>query len=74
VVPSDKTRDNGHKPKQRKFQLNMRKHFTLRVMEPWHRLPRKVVESSLSGDIQDPPGRGPVQPAVGDPASTGGLD
>ena len=28
---------------------------------------------SFSGDIQDPPGRGPVQPAVGDPASAGGL-
>ena len=26
------------------------------------------------GDIQDLPGRGPVQPAVGDPASAGGLD
>ena len=26
------------------------------------------------GDIQDPPGQGPVQPAVGDPASAGGLD
>ena len=29
---------------------------------------------SFSRDIQDPPGRGPVQPAVGDPASVGGLD
>jgi len=29
---------------------------------------------SFSGDIQDPPGRGPVQPAVGDLASAGGLD
>ena len=29
---------------------------------------------SLSGDIQDPPGRGAVQPALGDPASAGGLD
>ena len=29
---------------------------------------------SFSGDIQDPPGRGPAQPAVGDPASAGGLD
>jgi len=29
---------------------------------------------SLSGDIQDPPGQGPVQPAIGDPASAGGLD
>jgi len=29
---------------------------------------------SFSGDIQDPPGQGPVQPAVGDPALSGGLD
>ena len=29
---------------------------------------------SFSGDIQDPPGQVPVQPAVGDPASAGGLD
>ena len=28
---------------------------------------------SCSGDIQDPPGQGPVQPAVGDPASAGGF-
>ena len=29
---------------------------------------------SFSGDTQDLPGEGPVQPAVGDPASAGGLD
>jgi len=29
---------------------------------------------SFSGDIEDPPGQGPVQPAVGDSASAGGLD
>ena len=29
---------------------------------------------SFSGDIQDPPGQGPVQPTVGHPASAGGLD
>ena len=29
---------------------------------------------SFSGDIQDPPGQGPVQPAVGAPASAGVLD
>ena len=29
---------------------------------------------SFSGDILDPPGRGPVQPALGDPALAGGLD
>ena len=28
---------------------------------------------SFSGDIQDPPGQGPVQTAVGDPALAGGL-
>ena len=28
---------------------------------------------SFSGDIQDPPGGGPLQPAVGDPASAGGV-
>jgi len=27
-----------------------------------------------SGDIQAPPGQGPVQPALGDPASAGVLD
>jgi len=27
---------------------------------------------SFSGDIQDPPGRGPVQPTVGDPVQQGG--
>jgi len=54
VVPSDRTRGNGHKLKHRKFCLKIRKNFfPLRAMEPWPRLPREVVES-LSLEIFKP--------------------
>lgn len=46
LMPSDRTRDHGHKLKHWKFPLNIRKHFsTVRVTKHWHRVPRKAVES-----------------------------
>jgi len=46
VVPRDRKRGKGHKLKHRKFHLNTRKNFfTLRVTEPWNRLPREAVDS-----------------------------
>ena len=46
MVPTDRTRGNGHTLKHWRFPLNIGKHFvTAGVTEHWHRLPREVVES-----------------------------
>ena len=48
VVPSARTRGNGHKLQHRMFSLNTRKHFSaVWVTEQWHRLPRCCGVSSL---------------------------
>ena len=46
VVPSARTRGNGHKLKHRRVCLSIgNTFFTVRVTEHWHRLPKEVVES-----------------------------
>jgi len=61
---------DGSCRKHRKFRLNTRKNFfPLREQAA-----QGSCGVSFSGDIQDPPGQGALQPTVGDPASAGGLD
>ncbi|GAB0202210.1 mitochondrial enolase superfamily member 1 [Grus japonensis] len=75
MVPSDRTRGNGHKVEHRKFHLHMTKnllHFEGdRALE---QAAQRGCGVSFSGDIQNPPGHNPVQPALNDPALAGGLD
>ena len=40
----------------------------------WSQVAQRGGGVYFSGDIPDPPGQGPVQPALGDPAPAGGLD
>ena len=70
VVSSNRTRGNGHKLKHRKFHLNMNSEGDGALAQA----AQGGCGVSFSGDIQDPPGQGSEQPAVGDPASAGGVD
>jgi len=75
VVPSDRTRDNRHKMKHRKFHLNTRKNFfPLRVTEPWPRLPREAVESPSLEIFKTHLDKVLCSLLLGDPASAQGLD
>lgn len=50
-MPNDTTGGNGHKLKQKRFYLNIRKYITARVTELWHRLSNEVMKPLL-GDLQ----------------------
>jgi len=75
VVASDRTRGNGHKLKHREV---LSEHEEELLHSEGDGALEQAAQGgcgfSLSGDIQDPPGRSPVEPAVGDPALAGGLD
>jgi len=75
VVPRDRTRGNGHKLKQRKFQAEDEEELLpSEGGGALEQVAQRCCGFSFSGDIQDSPGRCPVQPAVGDSALAGGLD
>lgn len=45
MVPSARTRCNGHKVEHGRFPLTIKKDFfTVWVMGPWHGVPREVLE------------------------------
>ena len=75
VMPRDRTRGNGHKTEAQ--EVPSEREEELLPSEGDGSLEQAAQGGcgvSFSGDIQDPPGQDPVQPAVGDRASAGGLD
>jgi len=70
VVPGDRTRGNGHKLKRRKFHLNAKEEGDGALEQ----VAQRCCGVSFSGDIQNPPGQGPVQPVLGYPASAWDSD
>ena len=75
VVPSDRTRGDGHKLKPQEVPSEHEEELLPSEGDgALEQAAQGGCGVSFSGDIQDPAVQGPVQPAVGDPASAGGLD
>ncbi|KAJ7404062.1 hypothetical protein BTVI_73973 [Pitangus sulphuratus] len=53
VVPGNRTRGSLQKVENKKFHLNMRKNFTVRVTAYWNRFPQRGCGVSFPGDIQN---------------------
>jgi len=60
---NDRKKNNGCKLKEGRFRLDIRKKFfTMRVVRPWHRLPREAVaapslvvfKARLDGALSNP--------------------
>jgi len=60
--------------KHKKHQLNIRKNLFTEGDGALEQAAQRCCGFSFSGDIQDLPGGGPVQPALGDPAMAGELE
>ena len=73
MVPSDRTRGNGHKTEAEEVPAEPEEEL---LPSEGDRALAQAAQGgcgvSFSGDIPAPPGRGAVPPALGDPASAGG--
>lgn len=69
IMPSDRTRGNGHKLKCSRVCLNIRKHFSGRMSEHHYRLCREIVEAPPPPPeiLKKSPRHSPVQLALGVP-------
>lgn len=68
MLPSAKTRDNGHKVKHRRFPLNIRKHFYAVKVVALAWVGQRGCEILLLGDGQNLPGCSPKKDALDGPA------
>jgi len=72
VVPSNRTRGNGHKLKYRKFHFTIKKYFfAVRGGQTLEETSQTGCVDSIFGDTQNLSGHGPMQLALVDLLSAG---